>query len=206
MSWKNSLVRQFKQPNGLLGRFAGFLMAHQHVNKLRNHWTLALLDLQATDRVLELGFGPGFAIEQAARKITKGKVIGIDHSATMLAQATRRNRQAMMENRVALYQKDVSELAKLHTPLDKVYSANVFQFWRNPVEVFGDLLTVLRPGGMVATTYQPRNKTVSVKGPEVVARYICACMSKAGYTDIKVEMLPIEPPAVCVLGSRPKSS
>lgn len=206
MSWKHALLKQFREPQGLFGQFAGFIMAHRPSSKLRNHWTLALLDLQPTDRVLELGFGPGFAIEQAAKKVTKGKVIGIDHSATMLSQATRRNRQAMYENRVALYQKDVSALTNLNTPIDKTYSANVVQFWPEPVKVFGDMLTVLKPGGMVATTYQPGIKSTPTRYPEEMARNISGWMLEAGFCDIKVEMLPIEPPAVCVLGKRPSSS
>ena len=67
-----------------VGRLAGWIMAHRRSNIERNRWTVGLLDIQETDHVLELGFGPGLAIEQVARLATKGRVVGIDHSALMV--------------------------------------------------------------------------------------------------------------------------
>ena len=65
-----------------VGRLAGWIMAHRRSNIERNRWTVGLLDIQETDHVLELGFGPGLAIEQVACLATKGRVVGIDHSAS----------------------------------------------------------------------------------------------------------------------------
>lgn len=66
-------------------------MATRPSNLERNMRTLALVDIQPDDRVLEIGFGPGIAIERAAELARRGKVIGVDHSELMLRQASRRN-------------------------------------------------------------------------------------------------------------------
>ena len=64
MSLRQNIVGQFKQPHGSLGQVAGFIMAKRPSNIERNQWTLDLLDLRPDDRVLEIGFGPGIAIEK----------------------------------------------------------------------------------------------------------------------------------------------
>jgi len=53
--------RQFGKPQGLLGRIAGKLMELKGTEKIE--WTISLLDIQKDDKVLEIGYGPGVAIE-----------------------------------------------------------------------------------------------------------------------------------------------
>jgi ubiquinone/menaquinone biosynthesis C-methylase UbiE len=62
---------------------------------------VCLLDVRPTDRVLEIGFGPGLAIAELARRITRGRVYGIDHSAVMVRQAGKRNAAAVHAQRTA---------------------------------------------------------------------------------------------------------
>jgi trans-aconitate methyltransferase len=52
------------------------------------------MDVQPSDRVPEIGFGPGVAVRAIARRTTRGKVVGINRSAVMRAQAARRNASA----------------------------------------------------------------------------------------------------------------
>jgi ubiquinone/menaquinone biosynthesis C-methylase UbiE len=56
------------------------MFAHRPSNRQRNVWAVSLLDVQPTDRVLEVGFGPGVAIAEFAARATRGHVFGIDHS------------------------------------------------------------------------------------------------------------------------------
>jgi hypothetical protein len=60
---------QFHRPAGLLGRVVGWIMANRPSNIQRSRWTVDLVNLQAGGRVLEIGFGPGLAIEQSARLV-----------------------------------------------------------------------------------------------------------------------------------------
>ncbi len=89
------MVSQFHRPRGAAGWLAGREMALRPSNRQRNRWAVALLDVGPTDRVLEIGFGPGIAIREAARRATRGRVAGIDHSPEMVRQATRRNAAAV---------------------------------------------------------------------------------------------------------------
>ena len=57
----------------------------------KNRWTIELLDLKEDEHVLEIGFGPGVAIQMASQRVPRGVVVGIDHSEVMLRQAMKRN-------------------------------------------------------------------------------------------------------------------
>jgi protein-L-isoaspartate O-methyltransferase len=54
------IAGQYRRPTGLIGRWIGQKMVEQH--RAENLWTVALLDVQPADRILEIGFGGGFAI------------------------------------------------------------------------------------------------------------------------------------------------
>jgi cyclopropane fatty-acyl-phospholipid synthase-like methyltransferase len=75
---KQTIRQQAGNPAGLLGRLFGWTM--NVFNRADNRWTIDLLNLQPTDKLLEVGFGTGQAIEYAAEKITQGQIVGVDHS------------------------------------------------------------------------------------------------------------------------------
>src|SRR5688572_25002621 len=91
---------QYRRPSGLLGRWIGRRMAQQHVPE--NMWTVSLLEAQPHDRILEIGFGPGLAVEELAPKVTEGLIAGIDFSRVMVAAANTRNAEAVRAGRVKL--------------------------------------------------------------------------------------------------------
>jgi len=79
------LMRMFGRPEGLLGRLGGVIMAR--TNHLAAEDVIALLDVGAEDKVLEVGFGPGVGIKLLAKRASNGYVAGIDSSREMVAQA-----------------------------------------------------------------------------------------------------------------------
>src|SRR5207253_10930844 len=101
------LFQQFARPSGWLGRLAGSMMAKGTED---DRWLVDLLELQPDDRVLEVGFGPGVAIESIAARATHGLVAGVDPSDVMVRQATKRNWQAVQDGRVQLQQGCVAQL------------------------------------------------------------------------------------------------
>jgi ubiquinone/menaquinone biosynthesis C-methylase UbiE len=204
MTLTQRLIGQFEHPRGVLGRLAGRIMATRRSNRLRNDWTLDLLDLTPEHRVLEIGFGPGYAIEQAAGRVGRGRVYGLDHSATMLDQAQRRNAPLISAGRVILRQGDAVDLGWLPEALDRVYSVNVVQFWPELPAVLTAIYGALRPGGIVATTYMPRGPNAAPDQADAMASRISAALRAAGFDELQIRRLPVQPmPAICVLGRRP---
>jgi ubiquinone/menaquinone biosynthesis C-methylase UbiE len=133
-------------------------MAHRQSNRQRNSWVVSLLDVQPTDRVLEIGFGPGLAIAELSRRVgDSGHVNGIDRSEVMLRQATRRNASAIAAGRVSLSRASVDQLPpSLGGPFDAIFTVNSLGFWPAPTERLDELRRRLRPSGHIAIASQPR--------------------------------------------------
>src|SRR5919197_5793912 len=130
---RSRIVAQFGRPTGIVGRLVGVVMATRTSNRERNRRTIELLQIRDADRVLEIGFGPGLAIEMAARLARSGKVVGVDHSEIMLRQASRRNRAAIAAGRVQLHLASADALPPFTEPFDKVMASNVHMFLHDPV-------------------------------------------------------------------------
>src|SRR5919109_597306 len=141
---------QFMRPRGGAGWLVGWEMALRSSNRQRNMWAVGLLEVEPTDRVLEIGFGPGIAIRELSRRATHGLVCGVDHSEVMVRQATRRNRDAVRAGRVALRLGAAEHLPAFAEPFDKVLAVNNMGMWREPDEQLRALHRLMRPGGRIA--------------------------------------------------------
>ena len=160
MHRKQTLARairsQFMQPRGFAGWLVGWEMALRPSNRKRNVWAVGLLGVEPTDRVLEIGFGPGIAIRELSRRATHGLVCGVDHSAVMVRQATRRNAEAVRAGRVELRLGAAEQLPTFAEPFDKVLAVNTMSMWHEPDERLQELHRLMRPGGRLAIVSQPR--------------------------------------------------
>jgi SAM-dependent methyltransferase len=193
--------RQFRRPTGLLGRLAGWIMANRPSNIERNRWTVDLLNVQPSDHMLEIGFGPGLAIAQIARLAPQGRVVGIDHSALMIERASGRNRSAIQAGLVDLRVGGLELLPQLGEVFDKVFSVNVPLFRPERTPVLHTIRSVLKPGGVLATTVQPRHLGATAADAQAFAQTLSSEMIEAGFREVTIKQLDLKPiPAVCVLG------
>ena len=145
---KSILMRAFGRPQDVLGRFGGIIMARMNRNMAVR--TIALLDVQPHDRVLEIGFGPGVGIALLASMVSSGGVAGVDDSAEMVEQARARNTEAIKAGRVELRRGSVETLPFAHETFDKALAINSMQVWPDAVAGLREIRRVLKPGGRVA--------------------------------------------------------
>jgi ubiquinone/menaquinone biosynthesis C-methylase UbiE len=203
-SLRSALGDQFGNPNGFLGRVAGFIMRVRPSNRERNLRTLALLDIQPADQVLEVGFGPGLAIERAAELASRGKVVGIDHSALMLQEARLRNAKAIGDGRVELLLGSADRVPDFGARFDKVFAVNVFMFWDNPIAVLRDLCRVMKPGGTISLTLQPRSRGATNADAREAAERMETAIRAADFENVRIEIFEMAPVhTACVLGRAP---
>jgi SAM-dependent methyltransferase len=206
MSVKTWAVGQFKKPSGPWGSVAGWVMAKRPSNRERNAWTVELLQIQPEDRVLEIGFGPGLAVRAAASLAVRGFVAGVDHSAVMLRQASRLNSAAVEQGRVDLRLGSASSLPSFDAPFDVIFAVNVMMFWESPGERLAELRRLLKPGGRIAMTTQPRSRGATGETTRRFGEKTTRAFEEAGFTEIRTEVKPMKPvPVVCVLGANPSS-
>ncbi len=195
MSWRD----QFAKPTGAMGWLAGHVMSMQ--NGDRSLWVFSLLDLKSTDRVLEIGFGPGTDIARASG--VAAFVAGVDHSEVMVRQATRRNAAAIKAGRVELQQGSAAKLPYPDGTFDRVLAINSAQFWKDSVKTMTEVGRVLKPGGWVVLAVQPRNKNATEETTRQAGIGLAKSLTAAGFQEIHTEMHEMRPvPTICVLGRR----
>lgn len=189
---------QFAHPEGWVGRLVEVILAWK--NRERNAWALSILDIQPDDQVLEIGFGPGQAIQEVARLTPKGFVAGIDLSDTMVAQASKRNTAAIRSGYVLLQQGAEAPLPFEDAKFSKAFAVNSMQFWSNPGAGLQELRRVLKPGGRVAIIIQPMwaktEKEVRAVGEKLEFQ-----LEQAGFRQVRLETRQMNPiPAVSGIG------
>ena len=202
MQWwaRHGGLAQFHHPTGAVGHVAGWIMGRRSSNVARNRWAVQLLDIQPTDRVIELGCGPGVAIAALSTRAVRGLVVGVDHSQVMIGQARRRNRVAVRTGRVRLVHTPVERLSISDGPFDAALAVNTVGMWREPVARLRELARLLRPGGRIALVSQPRCPGATAGTSSAAADELAALLTDAGFTRLRTEMLDLDPPAACVLG------
>jgi SAM-dependent methyltransferase len=194
------LVAQAHNPTGLVGHVEGWIFGHRTSNVRRNRWAVGLLEVKPSDRVIELGCGPGVAIAALASRATQGLVVGVDHSAVMIRQAKRRNAEAVSDGRVRLINAPVERLQIPDGPFDAALAVNTVGMWPEPIIRLRELGGLLRRGGRIALVSQPRCQGATAATSAAAAERLAGQLSEAGFKDIRVETLDLDPPAVCVLG------
>jgi len=204
---KRYLISQFGRPRGPVGWLAGRIMAARGSNRLRNRWTVDLMELQPAHRVLELGYGPGLALGEVCARQPGGAVVGLDHSPEMHRMAAARNRAAVGSGLLTLRTGSAEAPAifddpALAGPFDRILAVNVAMFWRDPVAVLRRLTGLLAAGGGIYLTFQPRTGARTDAAALAAAERIADQMRAAGLATARIERLTaLSPMAVCVIGS-----
>jgi SAM-dependent methyltransferase len=147
LRWSERVGRQLRSPEGTAGRLAGWLMSH--VNAQPYDLAIRALDLRPSDSVLELGFGPGAGLRRLSKALPNGRICGLDHSATMVDAATRRNRRAIAEGRIELRRAGFSSLPWGDETFDKALLVNVVYFFDRSGDEAREIYRTLKPGGLV---------------------------------------------------------
>ena len=204
---KSYLVGQFGNPHGAAGMLAGWMMARRASNVRRNRWTIELMEIRPGHRILEIGFGPGFAIEEICNRLTTGQIVGVDHSETMYRAAARRNAKAIQSGKLHLvcgsaFDENVYTDNEFRQRFDRIFGANVSMFWPDPVAVLTLLNGLLADGGAVFLTHQPRIGDTSEAAARMAGKRIARSMEEAGFRYTNMVTMPdIRPATICTIGS-----
>jgi ubiquinone/menaquinone biosynthesis C-methylase UbiE len=186
--WTKIWDEQHRQPTGLLGRYIGEKMVRQHHPETA--WTISLLDVQSDHHVLEIGFGAGRAIEMLAPRLTEGLVEGIDLSATMVAQARRRNREAIATGQVRLREGNILSLPFADQQFDRIFSIHTVYFWPSITQALCEVQRVLKPGGLLAITFSPGKVGESVGFGELAEAQLIPVMVESGFVKVTAQEGP----------------
>jgi ubiquinone/menaquinone biosynthesis C-methylase UbiE len=159
--------------------------------------------------VLDVGCGPGTITVDLARRVTPGRVVGIDREAEVVAAAADHARVERCDN-VRFTVGDVYALGADMSPaagasgFDVVHAHQVLQHLTDPVAALVEMRRVLRPGGVLAVrdsdyasfAWAPieplldrwlelYHQITERNGAEADAgRYLLGWAQRAGFTDV----------------------
>jgi demethylmenaquinone methyltransferase/2-methoxy-6-polyprenyl-1,4-benzoquinol methylase len=105
---------------------------------------LAWFDLDADDRVLDVGCGTGFATEGLLQHTDE--VHGLDQSDGQLSKAFAKFGK---QGDVRFYRGDAERLPFQTNSVDALWSSGSIEYWPNPVDALEEFRRVTRPGGTV---------------------------------------------------------
>jgi ubiquinone/menaquinone biosynthesis C-methylase UbiE len=179
------------------------------LNRGINAFAVDTLAPQPTDRVLEIGHGPGTALALLAARVPAGLVVGVDPSREMVVQARQRIRLLSPRGRLALARARAEQLPFAARQFDRVCSVNTLYFWPVLEDALAEIARVLRPGGRVVLAFrgQPRASgdllVRSVCGPDSTVAWVAELLTRQGFGAVQTQTrrLPFIT-AVCVAAER----
>ena len=122
---RHLLMHMFGRPKGLLGWLGGLIMAR--ANRDAAVQAVEILDVRPDDNVMEVGFGPGIAIQLLSERAPGGWIAGVDQSQEMIKQAAARNSDALRNRSVDLRYGSAERLPFADETFDKVLAINSMQ-------------------------------------------------------------------------------
>ncbi|MCG2612967.1 class I SAM-dependent methyltransferase [Terrimonas sp. NA20] len=120
----------------------------------RFKWVLNIIQARPSDKILEIGCGPGILTSLIAGQLKTGQISAIDRSASMIRHATNRNREFIDDGKVAIIHSSLEKWTPVAT-FNKIIAFNVNIFWQNPERFLPDVKNMLRPKGRFFVCYQP---------------------------------------------------
>ena len=184
------LSLQARKPTGLIGRYL-MTKIFNDGNADLNSFVMDMLELESSDRILEIGFGAGKLINQMAAITTEGVVEGIDFSEVMLKQASRVNKHHISHGKVRLQRGECKSLPFENDSFDKLCSINTLYFWKDPDKYFIEMFRVIRSGGIIAIGFRDDKQMSNLNlSKDIFTTYsqneVVSLLSNAGFSDARV--------------------
>lgn len=136
---------------------------------------LARLPLAGDETVMDAGCGAGRLTEVLVERLPRGRVVALDASEAMLAQA--RKRLARFGAQITFVLADLGVQVQ-HPPVDAVFSTATFHWVLDQDALFENLYESLKPGGLLVAQWggganlaRLRGRTAALRAGEAFARF-----------------------------------
>ncbi|MDY0404898.1 class I SAM-dependent methyltransferase [Virgibacillus sp. 179-BFC.A HS] len=141
------IKRHFKKPQGFIGKITGKIMDLE--NRKLNKWAIRYLKVKPKDHILEIGFGPGYAIRHLLNRYKDIRIDGIDISETMRQQAMQSLDWEAIKSKVHLSTGDIAKAQLPMNSYDKVLTVNNYTLWGDKESGLENIYGALKPGGKI---------------------------------------------------------
>lgn len=121
--------------------------------------------------ILDLGSGPGTITVDLARRVSPGRVIGVDASSEIVAQANGLAASSAVGN-VEFRVGDAYALDFDDDTFDVVHAHQTLQHLQHPVDALRELRRVLRPGGVLAVRDVDYGGVLTAPASDALTRWL----------------------------------
>lgn len=122
----------------------------------RIRWAVDQLEVLPADRVLEIGCGPGRAVELLCARLTRGSIHAIDRSKLQVSRASQRNRDCIRRGRARILHLTLADAPEtLGHSFDEIFAVNVNAFWTAPGPSIASLNLLSGSRTRTYLVYQP---------------------------------------------------
>jgi cyclopropane fatty-acyl-phospholipid synthase-like methyltransferase len=196
----DSIAKQFEKPKGVLGKLAGTVMYFE--NRKINKWSIKKLHVEKNDRILEIGYGPGYGIKTLMSSYRSILVDGIDLSDKMRDEATRRNKAWIETGKVHLTTGDVADYQPDHC-YSKIISVNNYPLWEKHKISLKRLYKLLENRGRIVLTVQPREEGSTDDTAKQLGEQMKEDLLSTGFVNPEISFLKVRPVlTVCVTAEK----
>lgn len=163
----------------------------------RHVWAVETLDVQPTDRLLEIGCGHGVTVSLVCERLIDGTILAIDRSRAMVDAAVRRNDEHVASGKAAFETVALEEADLSGREFDKVFAFHVGLFWKEPATALDLVKPLLAARGALYLFQQPFRRTEV----DVLSERWVVSLRDGGFGSVHVVVGEQEPvPAFCVVG------
>jgi cyclopropane fatty-acyl-phospholipid synthase-like methyltransferase len=144
----------------------------------RISWAVDHLDVQPTDRLVEIGCGRGVAVELICQRLAEGHVLALDRSATAVEAAAQRNARYAAAGSASFEAISLEDAELGEAQFDKVFGINVNLFWtRAASHELAAVKRALVPSGRLYLFYEPPSASRAVD----IAERVVPRLDAAGF-------------------------
>ncbi|XP_006816160.1 putative methyltransferase YdaC [Saccoglossus kowalevskii] len=188
----STLTKHLRKPTGLIGwALSKHVLAK--INLALEKKAVEVLDIQPHHNVLEVGFGHGLGMKEAAKYVkteSGGKVRGVDFSPTMVKQATSNLKTEVSKGLVEILEGNVMDLPFGDDSFDAVYHCNCYYFWPSIDTGCREVLRVMKPGAKLVTTvdmkFFPLCSKLGVNTDPIMPNIYAEILKKVGFVDVNM--------------------
>jgi len=163
--------------------------------------TIALMNIQPTDRILDLGCGTGWASRRLARMASAGEVVGLDVADEMLHRAEEASSEF---NNIRYVWGSAENIPALDGLFTKVLSVESFYYYADQNKALRELKRVMAPGGqlfILINLYKDNHYSLRWVGELKVpvqalseAEYI-SLLERHGFRNVEAHRIPDRSPS-----------
>lgn len=147
------IAAQFRKPQGEQGLEISDIMNDGNYNM--NIHSIAVLDAQENDSILEIGMGNGLFVKKIINADSNIKYTGCDYSELMIQEAARINLPYSEDGKCNFVLGSILDLPFEDKSFDKLLTINTFYFWDDYPKAISEIKRVLKDDGAFVLSVRP---------------------------------------------------